>query len=332
MPMSSNYLSVPFGAPGSPLVIILSASLSLLACDLMENLVEDRRLVTEYKLSFPLFTYWIARISTYAYFVGAFAYYSNMNSIIGIEIIVWFVLVQRASTSLLLYFRVHALHRSNRYIQIFFVSYLLAIVASHIAITVAFITSKVKPSTICYCHNPCFVPFILLGFDSCIIIAFIQKVKAGYLPEEDRKQGWWLRNVFHPRSMHELASRLLQDNLVYYMMTVLLKTIWIGATATGNANFIIASIYLDTVCVCIITCKIYRDMRLGLPGLVHVTVEIVQGGGNITPLNFASPSGGRSTPSQLAKCGQFYVTLQYELKSPLTRARPDSRDQLVILS
>ncbi|KAF9529961.1 hypothetical protein CPB83DRAFT_851900 [Crepidotus variabilis] len=115
-----------------------------------------------------------------------------------------------------------------------------------------------------------FTPSILMGFDTCIVIAVMYKIDIGYLSEQESKKRWWIRVrlVFTRKSITKLSVRFLQDNLVYYMMTVLLKALQIVIMYFVGPMLAPATVCLDAVFVCILTCKIFRDLKLGLSGLI----------------------------------------------------------------
>ncbi|KAF9529972.1 hypothetical protein CPB83DRAFT_244896 [Crepidotus variabilis] len=195
-PGNGGMMSLGISGPWLSLAL---TSLTVLSCDFGETIEEDVRLVLEYPISFPIFVYWITRLSTLGYFIGVFAFFLDPYSSTGIELTTWSLLIQRVSSSLLLYIRVLALYRSNRYVQTFFACYLGGIVASHISITLALLTSGYGSDFSCYDRQR-LTPGILLGFDSCIVAAVVYKIKVGYWQDPDRQKRWWLWDVFYFQS------------------------------------------------------------------------------------------------------------------------------------
>ncbi|KAF9525035.1 hypothetical protein CPB83DRAFT_897316 [Crepidotus variabilis] len=107
---------------------LLYGCLTIMAWDIIENLAEDVRLLTEHKIKFPPIVYFTSRISTLGFFIACSL--DVREKCVGFAVTCQCLLaVHRGTTSLLLYLRVHALYRSNENIRSIFVFLFTMIIA-----------------------------------------------------------------------------------------------------------------------------------------------------------------------------------------------------------
>ncbi|KAF9523970.1 hypothetical protein CPB83DRAFT_886588 [Crepidotus variabilis] len=202
---------------------VLLSGITLMIWDFVENVLDDILLFTAHPVRLPSVVYLLARMSTLAFLISMLAP-SNVHT-----------------TSILLYFRVHALYRSNRWVQVFFLISCLGVIAS------------------------CFIWAMVSGlcsgiFDIAIAIAILIHLRLGWL--RGVGQRFWL--PFRSRPEAPITDKILQDSLGYVLLAVVIKIpqiLLVSALAGGYWE--LYSVYLDAAIMCIISAKIFRDMKLG---------------------------------------------------------------------
>ncbi|KAF9523759.1 hypothetical protein CPB83DRAFT_910462 [Crepidotus variabilis] len=242
------------------------ASLTIVAWDFVTYVPEDVRLLKEYRIRLPTIVYLSARIVTLAAFVQAlitasqfhFSFANGKPSVVGSVVHGLetsdplshriLLIVQRALTSLLLYLRVDALYQSNRYIQAFFGASILAILAGGVLSNL--------------------IAGISTGaFDLFIFAAIIFKL--GWLPAVHPSGGseevlGRYKMFFKQNRERDFADRILQDSLYYVVIAILLKIPQIAYLTVRSSDYwLVSTVLLDPIFTCIISCKIFRDMKLG---------------------------------------------------------------------
>ncbi|KAF9524722.1 hypothetical protein CPB83DRAFT_886075 [Crepidotus variabilis] len=235
------------------------SSLTIMTWDFLGHIPEDVRLLQGYRVTLPLIVYLIARISTLAFLLSAIEDGPRLTGGIILARTDALLLIQRGSTSILLYLRVHALYQSNLYVKILFWICLLGVTASCV----------LKDSMSGICSGI---------FDVFVFCAIFWKL--GWYPDTrvigGRQQVCWkFRIPFRRKPDHTLTDRILQDSLYYLLVAIALKIFQIPflvppLSAVKHPRYLgwyTLTFILDAVLVCIISSKIFRDMKLGLPGL-----------------------------------------------------------------
>ncbi|KAF9523758.1 hypothetical protein CPB83DRAFT_657391 [Crepidotus variabilis] len=226
--------------------------------DFLEFIPEDVRLFQEFPLKLAYVVYEAARLSTVAWFISNIIHTSNPKVNMSHLYVAFFVL-QRGTTSMLFYLRVHALYQSNRYVQI---SFGLALVAVIVIAGTFFEFSGVA----------CGV------FDVCIFFAILWKL--GWQPavQQPRAEAgrsgnrWGFWRPFKRNHVNQVRERFLRDSLLYVLLAILIKIPQIILLVQTNHDWelltwVACSMYVDIVISSVMSSKIFRDMKLGLPGL-----------------------------------------------------------------
>ncbi|KAF9524713.1 hypothetical protein CPB83DRAFT_838711 [Crepidotus variabilis] len=232
---------------------LIVSGLTIMAWDWFEYLPEDVRLLFHQKIRVPTAVYFGARSPQ---FMGVAPTFYRMGPTAPMFIFT----VHRGLVSLLLYFRVHALYLSNFLVRSVFILAMLAIIAVSLLYT--------EKSGV-----------VSGGFDIMVFIAILYKlawrseVKEG-VTEPKMRTSFWL--PFKRNSHSKIADRFLWDSLFYVLwlltptssLTIVVKIpqimyfdIQIGSRWNMD------TMYVDAVIVCVVACKIFRDMKLGLPGI-----------------------------------------------------------------
>ncbi|KAF9523741.1 hypothetical protein CPB83DRAFT_656828 [Crepidotus variabilis] len=243
------------------------SSLTIIIYDILLHIPEDLRLFRKHPIRLPSLVYAGARASTLAVFIFAVAIiplvnpflfsiahvYSPAQGSVTIWTLYALLMIQRGTTSLLLYLRVYALYQSNRYVQTFFLAALLGVTAT---------------------------PLILFGmsgiacsiFDLGILVAILWKVKwhrptiyySSPSSEPEANGRWTYWNPFKCGREHEVTDQFLKGTLAYVLLAILIKIPQIFALTGAIGIWPIYTTYPELVVSCIVSCNIFRNLKLGL--------------------------------------------------------------------
>ncbi|KAF9532916.1 hypothetical protein CPB83DRAFT_587553 [Crepidotus variabilis] len=161
------------------------------------------------------------------------------------------LIIQRGLTSLLLYLRVDALYQSNRYIQVFFGACVLAILGC-----------GVLSNLIAGISTGVFDLFVFLAI--VFKIGWSPVVHSGFQGRTEIR--WKLRIPFNLKRKRgqDFVDRILRDSLLYVVIAILFKIPQIAYLISQRSDYgLVSTVLLDPVITCIISCKIFRDMKLG---------------------------------------------------------------------
>ncbi|KAF9523753.1 hypothetical protein CPB83DRAFT_862417 [Crepidotus variabilis] len=262
------------------------AGFTIMAWDILENIPADIRLFHEHSIQLPSLIYSTARTFTLALFVFflvvdlaggfgggptglpyfCFPVFLQMRFWHSISWLFTILLtIQRTLTSSILYLRVRALYKPNPRLPSFFLLLL-------VNITVVSVLLFGLPGV------------GAIAFDLLKFIAVLWKLGRRPALYADRpmkqKSGllWSFWVPFRRRRMNQVTDRMLQDTLLYLLLAIAIKIpqfIWL-VRSTVASDWTLYTFYLDTTISCVISSKIFRDMKLGLPGLSEGPVTSTQ--------------------------------------------------------
>ncbi|KAF9522557.1 hypothetical protein CPB83DRAFT_864303 [Crepidotus variabilis] len=261
------------------------SSLTISICDILENVPSEFRLYSEHAIKFPSIVYLGARASTLAVFVlftvialnyqpetvvyvfdnkiALFQSTSQQFPSIGSITNNFFisVFIQRGFTSLLFYSRVHAIYRTNYWIQGFF---LIALGITMASCWIAFRSSSIISGV----------------FDLLVFFAILWKLRwhpttyPGSRRARNLPVDWSFCVPFKRSQPHNITTRLLRESLWSLLLAIAVKIpqfyYWASEgppTSNPLRDWFSDTIYFDIAMSSIISAKIFRDMKLGRPGL-----------------------------------------------------------------
>ncbi|KAF9522404.1 hypothetical protein CPB83DRAFT_864529 [Crepidotus variabilis] len=219
----------------------LFSGLTLIIWDLLENIPDDVRLFTIHPIQLPSIIYLLSRISTLCYFTynqatggrGNISYWTCLS----------LLAFQRVTNLTLLYLRVHALYRSNQIVQAIFSILGLGVIGS------------------CFLH-PMISGLCTGVFEIGIAVAIIVYLKLGWLQGVSQKV--WKPFKFRPEA--PITDKILQDSLGYLLLAIVLKVpqlMLLGSSPGINQVWEGDTLFLDAAIMCIVSTKIFRDLKLG---------------------------------------------------------------------
>ncbi|KAF9523757.1 hypothetical protein CPB83DRAFT_862437 [Crepidotus variabilis] len=235
--------------------------LTIALWDFLEFVPEDVCLFQDHPLRLASLVYEASRLSTFVWFMTNLIH-SHNSRVNMTYVYVAASVLQRGTTSMLFYFRVHALYNSNRYVQTFFGAALAAVIV--IAGTL-FEFSGVACGM----------------FDVCIFIAILCKLgwqsPGREMGKSGGRRGFW--SPFEPGRVDRIRGRFLVDSLVYVLLAIVIKIPQIILLVWTNRHWesltwVACSVYVDIVVSSITASKVFRDMKLGLPGLAEATTSL----------------------------------------------------------
>ncbi|KAF9523751.1 hypothetical protein CPB83DRAFT_910458 [Crepidotus variabilis] len=287
---------------------VIASSFTIAICDILENGPAEVRLYQDHSMKFPSIVYFASRAATMIVFVllAVLTLTSPSNTVavydhagfdfrkltLGLKVFVVLITIQRGFTSLVFYLRVYALYRSNYWVHGCFMVTLGGTLVS------------------------CGLYFGFSGtivFDSLVFLAILRKLgwraisREGSLNAGESGGHWSFWVPFKRTEAYQISDRFLQDSLLYLLLAISIKVPQVYYWAASKQvllirgtlvqtypaqDFTLDIIYLDIAINCATSSKIFRDMKLGQPGLLDNPAQSTTTGG-LSNLEFKVP------PSQI---------------------------------
>ncbi|CAA7265518.1 unnamed protein product [Cyclocybe aegerita] len=305
--------------------------LAVIIWDILHTIAADYQLAFKQRFTRTTLAYFLSRYSTLGYLIGKCIQLTAElpNCHILETIMCAFYTLTHATTGLLLYFRVCAVYNNNLFVRIFFgITWLGVIgcasvtfgglVGEHIGPT-QFCTSRVTKK---YIPTPWLMDFVN---DTLVFVAIMWKLssdvgqrlddtharprigvsagkgsKTGNGSAAGRRFDWRaMKLINRPTSLQRLTDVFLQDSQVFYLIAVAMNFATIITYFVINnppdSPFRIMLVFPNTIIVNIMACRVYRNMKLGRPGLLPSSTGPSQTrpDGSGANMNFNVPNGTR---------------------------------------
>ncbi|KAF9528372.1 hypothetical protein CPB83DRAFT_344974 [Crepidotus variabilis] len=274
-----------------PVQYIIVASVAIMIWDIMNNFLVDVRLSRQWKRSYMTIIFIVSRFTGFAFlFTDLLLIVSAPGNCTALaKITCSFFVVNRSCISLIFYTRVYAVYRRSNAIKIVF-GFLWLLVVGGAALSLVDGTSvPLGPDGYCvtYFTRPKLLVITAATeavYDLMVCIAVTYRIRrAGFsthVPEHSGSITSKIRYFFMRRtSGQKISERVLQDSQIYFVITALIKIpeiviIVLYATGVETASIIqVALAFPDAVVVNVIATKVYRNLKLGLPGLYPVAAQ-----------------------------------------------------------
>ncbi|KDR70210.1 hypothetical protein GALMADRAFT_103363 [Galerina marginata CBS 339.88] len=305
-------ITIPFSQIPTPLVFVPPAlayqisvlvylhigATSVLIWDILNNLRNDFKLSFYYKVRLPTVIYYITRISLLAYCLGRCVLLTRpINDCTKFEAALNGLLVAFiSSTTCFFYLRVSSIYNKSIFIVTFFGILWLATVAMSSLFFKIFSAAHVGPTQFCLesVNQKFLAPpaIVFLTNDTLIYAAITYRIYQMFL-ERDASLSEKVKLVVFGKSLPLLSKVILLDSQLYFLLIVLTKAFLVLAISSfdppASAMFVICHLVL----VNILSCRVYRNVRLGNEHL-RARGESVElyGSGGITSVEFGEVKEG----------------------------------------
>ncbi|KDR70732.1 hypothetical protein GALMADRAFT_127627 [Galerina marginata CBS 339.88] len=254
-------------------------SLAVYIWDVLNNLKNDYKLVTQYRVSPPTLIYFLARWSTLVYFLcNVIEYTAPIGNcrLYGLRT-GWLYPLAYGSTSLLFFIRVRAIYHGNSYVAAFFFVLWLGVVAGTSTIPWAIRAAEIGPTK--YCFTGANVPSYLsasgaitLAFDTLVYLAISWKLTRDRYISQHRSTGGML-SLFSGQNLPMFSKGLLQDGQVYYLSTASIQLISMTLFGIHSIPLVYRLILgIPTQAIMnIMACRVFRHTKFGVFHKVSVS-------------------------------------------------------------
>ncbi|KAJ3507437.1 hypothetical protein NLJ89_g6306 [Agrocybe chaxingu] len=249
-----------------------SGILAVLIWDDLHNLRKDYLLLTKYRIGPATVAYFAAKLTALGYCLGrAFIITHPVEHCKTLELAIDSLLTVFVSLdSILFYIRVCAMYYNKLSLVIVFGLCCLATIATACLLPVSITAMHIGPTK--YCVQlvtrsllPTYLAF--LAFDTLVFLATAYRLYSLYNQEETSFQRG-IQVAFLGRSMPAFSKTLLHESQLYYLVVSLAKvptvfgSIFIKSQAGEVA--IVNLVVVHAILGNILTCRVYRNTRLGL--------------------------------------------------------------------
>ncbi|KAF9524971.1 hypothetical protein CPB83DRAFT_860335 [Crepidotus variabilis] len=286
--------------------------LSIIIWDILNSLVPDYRIVLKRNFNVKTFSFIVSRISTLIYLTLAVLQMTRVappemdHNTMKIMASIFF-LISRATTALLFYFRVIAIYQSCcRIVTFFTTTWLLTVAGGILSLGPVWKSLNVVPPW------QYFLPGALAELlnDTLVYVAISRKIRLE-TPDAVPNARFGRLMILRLTDVQRIAETFLQDSQIYYFIAICmnLATIITYFSIDSHSPLKIVLIYPNTIIMHIMATKVYRNLRLGRPGLLGLdstsTWIADQSGSTTHPypppnLRFLVESNG---PVQRCTCG-----------------------------
>ncbi|KAF9523307.1 hypothetical protein CPB83DRAFT_863043 [Crepidotus variabilis] len=303
-PMVAGLYKVPLRAEYEELAsYLLVGSLSASIWDFISCLRKDHLVVFTTKFSFNTFVFVLLRLTgVMVLLLNTARDTMKVQHCAALSIINnTCIATNRTCVSYIFFTRICAVYPYNRVVKSFFAIFGGLIVASLLLMfgSGLFIASHLGPTMYCFSildpkQKYLILPTPLLDtvFDALVCIAITYKLAPARRDTQSRHQGrteWQMPSRRHFRS---LSERFLRDSQLYCVLTASIKIpelimfllFFVSKSPAFNVLFYILT-FPDFAIINALTSRVYRDLKLGQPGLLAVRDEESR---YVTPLRFAA--------------------------------------------
>ncbi|KAJ3506390.1 hypothetical protein NLJ89_g6895 [Agrocybe chaxingu] len=250
-------------------IYVLVGSLAVLIWDIVTNLHNDYKMVTQYRVNISCIVYFLSRWSCLAYLTGlTILETAPVGHCDNIRLIQSIFPIAIPMTSLLFFFRVVAMYEWNKYIVVFFSLSWLAVVGGCLTPTQGISGSNIGNTA--YCINSRLEPYVsaavIIPFvnDTLVFIATTVRLMQNTYVDASIKNG--VQVMIFGKYLSTFSKAVLQDGQAYYLTTITLNLV----TAVMFYNTSIPIVYRsfigvpNIVLMNAMACHVYRKIRFGV--------------------------------------------------------------------
>ncbi|KAF9530003.1 hypothetical protein CPB83DRAFT_811246 [Crepidotus variabilis] len=257
----------------SMLVHFAVACLAIMMWDILNYLPEDYQVIFRKTFNWKTLVFIVARLSPFAFFLSLSIFLTSDRVSCGVLQYVWSTLyvLARASTALLFCFRVCAVYCNNRYVVAFFSFSWLVVLGCACLVFPGLKSIQIGPTN--YCLTAISGQYLMAAMysevinDTLICLAILYKLGGSDWREQ---VGSW-KKIFQPNNQR-VTDIFVQDSLIYYLLAASTSVITIIAyfrlEQYPNSAVRVVAALPNSVVTNAIALRVYRNMRLGSPGLL----------------------------------------------------------------
>ncbi|KAJ7803191.1 hypothetical protein B0H14DRAFT_2889545 [Mycena olivaceomarginata] len=281
---------------------ILIGTLGAYIWDLLSNIHNDYKLVSEYRLGLSTVVYFFSRLWSLLFILSSamFETYPFGHCSIAQTLVEVCFAIAVPSTSLLFFLRARAIFDKNTYLVLFFFLVWLSVLGSAATVPTAIIAINIGPTP--FCINAGVRPYAgaagitPLVNDTIIFLAISWRLFRNSYADISLRGN--IKTFITGEYLPQFSRALLKDGQMYYLITVTANTL----TVVMFYNTRVAPTYrvMFTVCNIMVTnamaCHVFRNTKFGFHRRIATTSDILSRVSGSIPLSVPSQrSGGTGT-------------------------------------
>ncbi|KAF8523375.1 hypothetical protein BU17DRAFT_43933 [Hysterangium stoloniferum] len=252
---------------------LLVATCGMFSWDLLTNLRNDYKLLTQHRISAPTLVYFLSRYVSFSYIICSTAFQIGpVGNCQTLQIAVgWTFAMGVGSTALLFLFRVLAIFNNDVWITIFFTFMWLATLGGSMTVPFAITGAHIGPTD--HCINTGVKPFSSVGIivstvNDTLVFIFIS-IRLLQTTSYQHSLSGRAKSFFGGEGLPVFSRMLLQSGQEYYLVTVggnILTMVLILAPASLPAVYHAMCTVPNMAIANAMACRVYRDVKFGRIG------------------------------------------------------------------
>ncbi|KAF8967908.1 hypothetical protein BDZ97DRAFT_2073300 [Flammula alnicola] len=243
---------------------------AVLIYDVLDNFKNDFKLLFFYRMKLPTVLYFVTRITLLAYTLAravlltlplenCSTYYDALNALLVIYV---------ASTIALFYLRVCALYNMNRLVVISYGILFLAVIAMLLTLPQTFTATHIATTQYCgeSVHGPFFGPtnIILMVYDTLVYVAIAYRFFQMFLRDSETTTRAKFSLLAFGTSLPIVSKALVKDSHLYFLVVFITDPFLVTCAYVFEPPLNVMFLVCHLVLVNILSCRVYRNMKMGL--------------------------------------------------------------------
>ncbi|KAF9527870.1 hypothetical protein CPB83DRAFT_368308 [Crepidotus variabilis] len=248
--------------------------LAIIIWDMLQFLPEDLTLVFFRRFAFHTLLFIVNRAVLVVWFTTTIVVMTT--ELHHIKVWHWVTSIAFISThcctGLLFLYRISIIYKGSRWVIHFFAVLWVILLGSSITVPLTtenrYISPTLYAKSVMTKEYGIFAGFMQSTYDSLICIAIVYKLGSEVV--HPNRRGWRSRFLMRRASFRRLRSRLVQDNEIYLLFSICIRLpelIFFFVNHNPAIRYLI--VYPDLLVMSTLASRIYRQMRLGQPGLLE---------------------------------------------------------------
>ncbi|KAJ7350856.1 hypothetical protein DFH08DRAFT_117890 [Mycena albidolilacea] len=248
--------------------LVFAGTTAVLVWDILHHLVDDYRLLFEYKFRLATAAYFVSRIASLIYALGfsLFATYPIPNCQAAMIIFNCGLLFASSASSFLFFLRVRAVYGGRPLVTWIFGFLWVCVVGAAITVPIGTKAIKVGGSLCLVSKVPAYAgaaATVLMVNDTLVVLAISYRLLTN-THRDNAGVGERLRAFFSGANLHAYSMAVFRDGQKYYMITILSNTVTIslvyaaGVSAIYHGTMSIPNVALTSI----MACRVYRNATL----------------------------------------------------------------------
>ncbi|KAF8154858.1 hypothetical protein B0H34DRAFT_718261 [Crassisporium funariophilum] len=293
---------------------ILVGSCGVLIWDILNNLSNDYRLLTKYKIGLPTTAYFLSRCGALGYVLCStiFETAAAGNCAVFEKILCGLYPVAIPATSLLFFFRIRAVFDRNYLVIGFFAFMWLSVLAGCITVTRGVTGVNIGPTKYClnfaledYVSAAAIIPLVN---DTLVFLAISWRLMANSHVDYNVRAG--VKTLMYGDYLPAFSKTLFQDGQAYYLSTVTLNLLTVimlyisSVPITYRTMFTVPNITLMNI----MACRVFRNTKFGVFRETMISSSKMMSRDDRTTAPSVIPLSLRKGPNQ-SRAGDHDITL-----------------------